>query len=435
MTMKRITTRQELEAALARRSELSSKAVAEKRDWTAEEAAEISAINHELDRYERLSAGNAGGGGTGDPLLMASQRQSQQTVSVGQRSPLAFRDMATGRLVHARGPGEPVAAAEDMRIPFADYVGAAIGRQDSRERITAAMQGNDFTSGGVMVLPAAMGRQVIDLMRPSSAVINAGARIVAIDNSEMRMVVVDGDPSASWRGEGEDIVNTEGNFSGINVLAKNIGVMTTITRELAEDAPNAQDVVTMQLLAAMGQGLDLTCLRGPAAGAGPTGLRYQVDPAHAIDYTTLSSPGVYTHAVRAMQKIYQTNYQGTPSGLSWIYSPARLGVYEGAVDSTGQPLVAPGRVGQMRQVVSNQVPSNLVDGTKTEEYFGDFSQAIIFIRSAIDLRVSMEAVVVNADNSTTNTWSKNMLAIRATMRADFVLLRRNQFVVLHKVAA
>lgn len=96
-------------------------------------------------------------------------------------------------------------------------------------------------------------------------------------------------------------------------------------------------------------------------------------------------------------------------------------------DTTGQPLQAPASIAELEHLVSNQVPNNLTVGTSTdctEVYMGDWPEALVGIRSQIQLRVLTERYA-----------DVGQIALRAMLRADVQLAHPALFAVVQGVKA
>ena len=424
----KIKNRADLTKALERREALNAIRIAEKRDWTDAEDREVSALNYDIDNYKAAVQVDSHLAGH-DHMSLNSERSApgrQSAGAVGRKPRMMFRDQSNGQLVSALRPDEAVHAGGDGPA-FSDYLHAAMGNTEAQHRVSAALSTNSAAAGGFFV-PETISRQFIDLARARSAVIGAGCQTIVMNSADLKIVRLASDAVPEWRGELQNITMSRPAFGAINIIPKSLGVTAIISRELVEDGQNAAMQAEAALMAAMGQALDLYCLRGTADGAGPTGLRYQ--GINVLDYDDLVSPRAYRHASWALRKIYDANYPGDASGLSWIIPPVRQELYDSAVDSTWQPLNPPATVAKLKQVVSNQIPGNLGDGTQTEEYFGDFSECAIFMRTGIELKVSDSAALIDEDNEMVSVFSKNALAIRATLRADFVCFRPTWFSVV-----
>ncbi len=84
----------------------------------------------------------------------------------------------------------------------------------------------------------------------------------------------------------------------------------------------------------------------------------------------------------------------------------------------------PPAIADLRKLTSTQI--NSTGAGVHNAYLGDFSNALIGVRSPIDIQVSDVAGDV---------FQKRKVAIRGFMRADFVLGRNNDIVRLHGFTA
>ena len=430
----KITNKIELEAAMVRRQQITDLAVTEQRDWNAQEAAELGALKCAIDNFELSQRINAGGSGSGavagNPLQFNTMAGSNRNTQANQDPErLVFRDTRTGQLVAAVEPGESIAPAAsggyDLNEPIVgNYV-------FNRQPGAALQQSNDYASGGLFVRDE-VSSMFIDMARNRMACMEAGARSATHDGGSLRIARATGDPTAEWRGEGQKVEASQGSFETISVVPKFCACLVPFTLEQIEEAANSEQILRGMIGAAMGLSLDSHALRGPKAGAGPTGVRYATG-VNLIDYATFSSPAPYAPITRGVRLAMDNNYVGDPSSLAWLMCPKLAESYDQLVDTTGQPLMPTKWAGSLKQVITNQIPDNLGAGTKTEVFIGDFSQMVFFFRRGLIIEVLRDGVIQNKVTSAIehNLLQEYKLVLRASWRVDVILMRPNWLTVLH----
>ena len=112
-----------------------------------------------------------------------------------------------------------------------------------------------------------------------------------------------------------------------------------------------------------------------------------------------------------------------------IYSSRTAKTFAGLVATDNQPLVPPPFLSGLRQLVSNQLPNTLTQGSNSDNseiYVGDFSQLLIGVRPSIGVQVQR----------LTERFADNMqIGLLAYLRADIQLMHPQAFVVVTGVRA
>ncbi len=422
----------DLERVKEMRASIRSQCTAEARNPNQEEVMQLQAIHAAIQQYLGEGLSQSTGTKVGGQLDFDMDALKAKDAAAAAKAKLSdgrlvFVDTATGRLVHAINHDENFTSSDhSLDNPILSDLVA--GRPNA-----ALQQTNNFTTGGVFV-PDLLSTQFIDLARNRSVCQAAGARSATFEGGSLSIARATGDPTAEWRGEGQKVDASKGDFERITILPKFLGCIVPFTQEMIEDAANSEQILRGMIAAAMALQLDLYALRGPAAGAGPTGVRNH-SGVNLIDYSTLGSPtNPYMPISRAVRTILDQNYDGDPSSLAMIQCPKLAEAFDTKTDTTGQPLKPSPWCEKLKRLTSKQVPDNLGNGTQTEVYVGDFSQMVFFFRRGLMIEVLREGVILNSvtseiEHSMVQEWK---LVLRASFRVDVALMRPNWFTVIHK---
>ncbi len=377
---------------------------------------------------------------------LSGELKKPQVKSPSSDQRLRFRDVVSGREIVALNHDEPLCRLQ-IRSGFAgDWLLSQITNntekiaalneeiRDSFGGLSSALQGNQNISGGVLI-PAVLSDLFYDLARAQSVVFRAGARTVPMDAGTLRIARQVSDPVASWRGENEHVDPSQPTFGDYTVVSKFLGCIVPLTIELAEDAPNIGTIVQNAIANAMGLTLDLFALRGPASGAGPTGVRNTAG-VNSVDFYSLSSSGTnfYKGISRGVRLVQDGNFPSDPSELSMITAPSVFEDFDNLRDSTGQPLMSPSIPAKLKKFATTSVPTNIGSPAASEAYIGYFPELAVFMRRGIVFEVLSGGSVVNkTTNTTENLINEFKIAIRASMRCDIVCFRPSWFSYLSNV--
>lgn len=273
--------------------------------------------------------------------------------------------------------------------------------------VRAALTGDQNHLGGFMV-PEQLFGGLIDLARAKSVLAAAGMRTLLMSSDSLLIPTVESDVTPALRGENDAISQSDPTFGAIRMVAKNAGVMTRVSRELAEDAPELlSEQLGMLLVKAMVTTMDQWGLNGTggtqpeglylASGIGSTGSIGTVDwndiadAATAIRKLNHEPTSVILSPTRYAQLFNSTTGDGINSAKGWLDIPPTL------------------RGMSFLQTTNNP---------DTKALIGDFS------RYAMGLRT---APLVEATNSGGDAFETHSILVKITCRFDFAPLDASAF--------
>lgn len=375
----------------------------EGRTATEAEKLEVSVI---LEEHERF--GN-------EPLPMAFKLDDPQNGDDSPRATGAHRFLdSSGRVVHALAPHERLAD-----LPLPDHrrfqplslgraiIGLATGNWKNARSEKLAMSEGQNAVGGYLV-PEAFSKTIIDCARAKTAVIQAGGITVPwpSPSDHMTMARVAADPAFVVYGENSQIASQNLTFDAIGFTAQKLACLITLSRELAEDAPNAPALIEETIARALASELDRLALVG-SGSAEPNGLvNYTgvtaTDSVGAIEWQDVHNAAV---AVRA------ANHEPT----AYICSPTIGGDLDLLQASTaGTWLGAPPSVANVPRFTTTNCPD-------ADLFIGDWSQFVFALRQDATIEVSTQAG---------DAFAKHQMLIKLTWRGDVGCLNSSAFHVL-----
>lgn len=346
--------------------------------------------------------------------------QRNSVPGVGERDSQVWQD-EEGQRIHVLAPDQKLAnLPENSGRGFAGGLSRApeikVG-DVVRGMVTGhwpeSIQAADHTigrdgSGGYLV-GSSVASEVIDLARNQSVLMRAGARTMQMRTGEVRMMRVTKDPEVQWVGEAKKIPMTESAFGIITLRARKMGTLVSLSREMIEDAPNAQDLINRQFAAQIALEIDRAGLLGSGKGEEPRGIFAHPD----VQETDVSATLDYDVILDAMQKVEDKN--GEPAAA--IYSPKSKNTLAKLKSTEGNYLAPPVDItDRINRLVTKQIGDGQVA-------VGDFSQVMFGIRGGIRIESSIHP---GFDTDTVH--------IRAMWRGDIQFALPNHIVRLINIS-
>lgn len=294
-------------------------------------------------------------------------------------------------------------------------IGCITGRWgDDSELERLAMGGSTNIGGGILVTDE-LAVDVIDFARARSVVVQAGVRTIPFTSDRLVMARAISDPTLSYKAENEAFAGTSVQFDGIGFDAKTFGNYIAISRELAEDAPNASDVLQAALGNALATSLDNQALQGSGVSGQPTGISNNTSVSET-SASTLTWAKMNTATVGVMGYNFEPN--------AYVCSPTNAGRLAVLTSGDGTNSAAmwqgpPATVAPLAKYASTNAP----DATL---YVGQWDQAAFGVR---------QEAMVEVTTTGGDSFVKHQLLIKITWRGDFALLQPRAFHRLISIAA
>lgn len=266
--------------------------------------------------------------------------------------------------------------------------GIALGRWDNADTERRAMAEGTGSAGGYLV-PTALSAEIIDLARNRAQVLRAGARLVPMESEVQNVARQVSDPTVSWRLENSQIATSGPTFDMVAFTARSLAAVTVVSRELLEDSkPDLHGLVVDVLAKAVGLEIDRVALRGSGTAPQPTGLLN----ASGVTITSLGTNGAaptWDAISNAVQTVRGNNFEPT----AVIDNPRTEGELARQKDSQNRYLLPPVDIADLPRYATNQIPTNLTQGTATtasEVYVGQWDQLWIGVRAELQIQMLVE---------------------------------------------
>jgi HK97 family phage major capsid protein len=372
-----------------------------------------------------------------DPIGSTEARNQVANGFSDQPMEVMFRAADGSEIRGVRGAA-PVPRGDDneLRDLSPDFFGRTVaamttGNFDMLDRHERSLLTPSDEKGGFFLNPSLSGR-FIDLARAATVTARAGMATIPMGGSELTIAGLASDPTAVWRAEGEAITASTMSFNAIRLKPKVLACMIPVTEELLEDASaNIGTMIQSAMVAAMGQKLDQAAMFGAGGGSEPIGI---VNTAGINTINSVGTPSDYGHISNALEDIYEANFPGQASDLSWISHPRDMGVLDRVVDAEGRPIMPTPMTAQVRKYQTTSVPKTLGGGAESQAIVGHFPNLVMGARySGIRVQTFDTGQVTDEDSVTYNLATEYRILIRAVMRADFAVLRPSWFTVLNGI--
>ena len=365
--------------------------------------------------------GGYGGGVTGDAMeIRASNRLRRgQTMReyLGQR-------IASERLARGGGPEREFNAG-------AYFKGMSTGKwgdNDGYER-RALAEGSVSTGGAVV--PIDLYADIIDVVRNSARVLQAGATLVPLSHYVTNVAKLTADPSPSWRAEGGTVAASGSTFSRLTFTTQTLATVVVASRELLEDVPTLGDEIKREMALEFALGLDLAALYGAGYGSNqPQGLK---NATWSVPQTSMGTngaalstltPNAWMGLVNPAYRLLAANEYGLSGAIMAPRTEKEMVTSASTINTFVEPpsrLATIARYGTMPLEVysTNQVPINLTQGsasTASDLFVGDWSQLLLGIRSEMKIDTLVEAYA-----------GTGQIGFLGWLRADVVVARSSAF--------
>ncbi|MDJ0360692.1 phage major capsid protein [Rhodococcus sp. H29-C3] len=241
------------------------------------------------------------------------------------------------------------------------------------------------TTNSTAIVPTPLGSQLIDKARAKSVVLLAGATVVPMTSSTLRVPRLTGEGAPAFYNEGAQRNAQDLSFDSVTLTARTFDRLILISKELFEDSnPSIGDVISQSFASQYALGIDQYALFGDGVAPNPLGLvNTPAVPkvAHGANGTALTN---YDWLIQAQGNVLGQNFLPTAQ----IASPRTATSLSLLKNSQGDYLTPPVSITQ--SLVSSVVPNNVLAGTSTDSSYlitGDFSQLFIGVRSQFSIKV------------------------------------------------
>ena len=359
---------------------------------------ERNAMDDEADRLAKRPNGNgsvsAGDGG------YSGNRAKWQT--------------SDGKEVRCLIPTERFATERHDGIGLGQTLRAMITGPRNDDEKRALAEGTDSAGGYTVPTPLAM--EFIDKLRAKSVLIQAGARTIDMTSETLAIAKLATDPQATWTAENGSVTESDPTFARVDLTAKKLIGITRLSRELAEDSANVNQMLENAFIQAVSLQFDLAGLYGAGTGAIPTGIVNQV----GINAISMAANGAApTNYDKLIDAIYETQLDNAEDPTAMIWHPRTGATLAKLKDGNANPMSIPEMVARVPKLSTTSIPIDETQGTSTDAssiITGDFTQMLIGMRTNLRVELLRETYAAN-----------DQFGFIFGMRGDFALAQPTAF--------
>lgn len=276
-------------------------------------------------------------------------------------------------------------------VGMGEFMRGVAGLKTTDSAIKALSVGTN-TAGGFAV-PDRLMPQILSAMVPASALLQAGAGFVPLNDGakSVTTAVVDTLPTASWRLEEGNVAVSDPTFRAVVAKPQSVATIIKVSRELLADGDDIDRALRFAIAQAFAKEVDRVGLRGSGTAPEPRGI-LNTSGVNAYGMgTNGSAPVSYRDIMLGYKQILEQN---GPRPTAAIMAPRSLIGYEALLDTTDQPLRKPSLLEPIQFLATSQIPTNLTVGTSTdtsELYLGDFTGMYYLLRENLSIQLLHEA--------------------------------------------
>ncbi len=354
-----------------------------------------------------------------------------EAVKQGSGSPLAVQPPVP---VKAPEPGERagrfirafVASKGDME-KAAFIAEKKFGDADLAKSLTAlaakGLESGDFSAGGALV-PEDMSREIIELLRPTSAVRRMNPIIVPMPNGTLTMPRLAGGANSSYIGEATSQNATQESFDDIVLTFKKLRAHVPVSNELLMTSdPAADAIVRDDLVASLGTREDQAFIRDDGTQNKPKGIRNWAAAANISATNGTTASQVEQDFQELFEALMGSNSRMLRPGI--LMSSRSYNFLIKLRDANGNLIYPELRTSTPTILTvpvtwTNNIPNNL-STNQSEVYLADFADVVIGESSQLTVEVSSEATYTDSTGSLVSAFDRDQTVFKAIARHDLAV--------------
>ena len=298
------------------------------------------------------------------------------------------RQFSVVRAIRALANPTDRAAQEDARFELEASAAAArsYGQSAQGVMIPADVLGNwgkrdlNTSDDNEIVATNLMAGDFIDVLRNSSSVMQAGARMMPGLVGNVSIPKKTAASSAGWiSSEGGAASESEPTFGSVTMTPKTVGAFSDMTRQLIlQSTPSIEALVRDDLTQALALAIDAGALKGSGSSGQPTGI-YSTSGINTDSFA--GATPTWAEIVGLETLVAEDN--ALLGNLSYIAPAGLYGTLKTTAKATNQAIFAVDPDGTMngyRTIVSNQATAGYL-------LFGNFSDLLVGMFGGLDITV------------------------------------------------
>lgn len=261
--------------------------------------------------------------------------------------------------------------------------GLATGRWDSGSEGERRAMGEGVLASGGYRVPTILSGQIIDLARNETHVIEAGATILPMANRIVDIAKWASDPTSAWHTENALITASDATVGRLRFTAKTLPCLTTVSRELIEDAPNVGIELAKAFAKSFAIKIDRAALLGSGVDPEPLGVKNTSGitvQSMGINGAALTNYDPFVDAVGTLED----NNDDATGGI--IVAPRTVRELNKLKDTQNRYLEPPPVLDGLPFLPTNTIPITNVQGTAStasDAFIADWRQLYLGVRTEL----------------------------------------------------
>lgn len=277
-------------------------------------------------------------------------------------------------------------------------------------------------------VPEEIAKEIVKDVARGSSILRL-SRTVPMTSEKKKIPVMTDGVGAYWVGEGQRIKTSKAQWIFPELVAKKLAVIIPVTKEKLEDT--IFDVFG-ELKEAIGEAfctaIDAACIFGTDSPFATNIYQEASDEGNLITRGTNKSIDMDVSDAMALVENSGTDVNGFCAHYGIKNDLRKLR------DTNGNALFVPGT--DQNEFYSNPIDfsrNGAWDKTKAEVIAGDFDKSLVGIRDEIEYEILKEATLqgtLDEDGKPISLAEQDMVAIKATMRIGYLVVKGDAFAVL-----
>ena len=361
---------------------------------------------------------------TNDTRLDTIERQLEQDATIAASRQMGnFDSTKPASKFQAHYSQKPDYQASNEPVTTADFLRGVAGMKTT-EAVRAALSTGTGTAGGYTV-PSRLAPQILDQLQNQSATLQAGARIELIEPaSTYTFACTDTLPTASWRTEAGNVVESDPGFRAAVASPKSLAFYFRMSRELLQDGRDLDRALNVAIAQAFAGAIDSAGLIGSGLSPEPRGIANTAGVHSVTNGTNGASLTSFAKILEAYATIASSDHNAPTALIAPHRDVLKLA---GLADTLGQPLNRPPVLNAMQMIGTSRLPINLTAGTSTDTsqiIVGDFAELVYVTRENLTIGRLNEHFALTGE-----------VAFVCHARVDVGVLRPKAFAVISGVRA
>lgn len=283
--------------------------------------------------------------------------------------------------------------------------GLTLGEWKGAEREYRAL----MTSATGVIIPRVLSLEIFDVARNLSLFTSADVPILPMESDNVSIARMKNDPTFKFKEEGKEAEESTFELEKVELKSKMCYGYAYVSLEAIKSSLNLNSILTNAFAGAIAEAIDQAMLHGQYNGSSydefaPSGIMND----ELINNVDAEGMNGYDAIIRAIGKVRKNNGMASVYGINSDTEEA-LSLLK---DSDGKYLTPPRAVDNLKQIVSNQLKNDSING----------NEALVFDPNAMIIGIQ-ENINIQMTDNTDECIKKGLVAFRVYSMLDCVAVK------------